>query len=164
MPFGLREAIPFTGWHPMPASKLQAMKKRTPITHIMTPNPKTLGVHEDLETAERLFRDLGVRHLPVVSGETLKGILSLTDLQRISFVDSFGPDAEGEADTAIYNMLRLDQVMVSKPYTLDISATVRDAAEVLAEQEFHALPVVDEDKLVGIVTTTDLIRYMLSQF
>jgi CBS domain-containing protein len=140
------------------------MKKRTSITHIMTPNPHTLGVHEDLETAERRFRELGVRHLPVVSGDKLVGILSLTDLQRISFVDNFGADAEGEADTAIYNMLRLDQVMISRPYTLKADATIRDAAEVLAEQEFHALPVEDNGKLVGIVTTTDLIRYMLSQF
>jgi CBS domain-containing membrane protein len=140
-----------------------AMKKRTPITHIMTPDPYTLGVHEDLETAERRFRELGVRHLPVVRGEKLVGILSLTDLQRISFVDNF--DTEGDADTAIYNMLRLDQVMVSKPYTLPVTATIRDAAEVLTEQEFHALPVVDENrKVVGIVTTTDLIRYLLSQF
>ncbi len=140
------------------------MKKRTPITHIMTPDPQTLGVHEDLDTAERRFRELGVRHLPVVSGNKLVGILSLTDLQRISFVDNFGPDGEGQADTAIYNMLSLDQVMVSKPYTLQASSTIRDAAEILAEQEFHALPVVDGEKLVGIVTTTDLVRYMLSQF
>jgi len=138
------------------------MKKRTAVTHIMTSNPYTLGAHESLEQAEARFHEFNIRHLPVVSGHKLVGMLSLTDLQRISFVDNF--DDQGEVDTAIYSMLRLDQVMVNKPYCLQANATIRDAAEILAEQEFHALPVLDGEKLVGIVTSTDLIRFMLSQF
>jgi CBS domain-containing protein len=43
-------------------------------------------------------------------------------------------------------------------------ATIKEVAEILSRKEFHALPVVDNNKLVGIVTTTDLINYLLEQF
>jgi CBS domain-containing protein len=42
--------------------------------------------------------------------------------------------------------------------------TLKEVAEILSKREFHALPVVIENKLVGIVTTTDLINFMLEQF
>ncbi|MFM7604849.1 MAG: CBS domain-containing protein [Prosthecobacter sp.] len=48
--------------------------------------------------------------------------------------------------------------------TLAESGTVREAAEILAKSNFHSLPIVNGDKLVGIVTSTDLIRYLVDQF
>ena len=144
-------------------SKPRKMKKREPVSHIMTADVYTLNHTNNLEDAEKMFHKHKVRHLPVVSGEELIGILSLTDLQRISFVDNFG-DGEDMVDTAVYSMLSIEQVMAAKPVTVSSAATIRDVAEILAHQEFHALPVVDEGKLVGIVTTTDLIKYLLEQY
>jgi CBS domain-containing protein len=54
--------------------------------------------------------------------------------------------------------------MVSKPVAVQHDATIREVAEILSTKEFHALPVVDGSKLVGIVTTTDLIKYLLEQY
>ena len=101
-----------------------------------------------------------IRHAPVVSDDKLVGMVSLTDLQRISFVDTFG-EGEGMIDTAIYSMLGIEQVMVSKPTTVDVNQTIKEVAKLLSEREFHALPVLEKDKLVGIVTTTDLIKYLI---
>jgi CBS domain-containing protein len=64
-------------------------------------------------------------------------------------------------------MLNIGQVMSHKPRVVKASDSIREVAEILAIEEFHALPVVDEhdpSKLVGIVTTTDVIKYMLDQY
>lgn len=139
------------------------MKKREPVSHIMTKQVITVNHSNSLEDAEKLFTKNNIRHIPVVSGDELIGMLSLTDLLRISFVDNFGDD-EGSIDTAVYNMLSIEQVMVSKPVAVQHDATIREVAEILSTKEFHALPVVDGTKLVGIVTTTDLIKYLLEQY
>jgi CBS domain-containing protein len=139
------------------------MKKREPVSHIMTKQVITVNHSNSLEDAEKLFTKNNIRHIPVVSGDELIGMLSLTDLLRISFVDNFGDD-EGSIDTAVYNMLSIEQVMVSKPVAVQHDATIREVAEILSTKEFHALPVVDGSKLVGIVTTTDLIKYLLEQY
>lgn len=139
------------------------MKKRTPISEIMTKNVITLNYTDELETAERLFKKNHIRHIPVVSGDTIKGILSYTDLLRISFADAIDED-EDTVDTVVYNMFTIEQVMAKNPTSVSSKTTIKEVAELLAEQEFHALPVVDDGKLVGIVTTTDLINYLIDQF
>jgi CBS domain-containing protein len=54
--------------------------------------------------------------------------------------------------------------MKAEPVTIPVSGTVRDAANVLSRGEFHSLPVVDGRKLAGMVTSTDLIRYLVDQY
>ena len=139
------------------------MKRREPVSHIMTNHVLTVNHTNSLADAEQILKDNNIRHIPVVSGEKLIGMLSLTDLLRISFVDSYG-SSEGAVDTAVYDMLSIEQVMVNNPEAVQTDATIRGVAEILASQEFHALPVLDGDKLVGIVTTTDLVKYLLEQY
>lgn len=139
------------------------MKKREPISSIMTKDLVTLNSTDDLETAERLFKSKKIRHIPVVSGTAIIGMLSLTDLLRISFADSIGED-ETSVDTTVYNMFTIEQVMAKNLVSVQSSATIKEVAEILATKEFHAIPVLDNEKLVGIVTTTDLINYLIEQF
>lgn len=135
--------------------------KNDPISSIMSRNVVTIELRDTLENAERLMRTNRIRHLPVVHKGKLVGIISLTDLMRLSFSDNFG-EVESNVDVAIFEMLRIEHVMMSKPVTISPAQTARDAAEILAQREFHALPVVEGPRVVGIVTTTDLIRYFLS--
>ena len=139
------------------------MKKRVPISQIMTTNVVTLTTKDDLVTAEETFKKNRIRHIPIVSGDAILGILSYTDLMRISFADAIDED-EYEVDTMVYNMFSIEQVMVKDVVSVPPNATVKEVAQFLAQKEFHALPVVDEGKLVGIVTTTDLIRYLLEMY
>lgn len=139
------------------------MKKREPVSKIMSSQLVTINKNTDLNEAEHLFKSKHIRHLPVVSGDELIGILSLTDLMRISFTDNYGEN-EGTVDTAVYNMLSIPQVMVAAPVSIQKTQTIKEAAELLASKEFHALPVLDGNELVGIVTTTDLIKYLLDQY
>jgi CBS domain-containing membrane protein len=139
------------------------MKKREPISHIMTKNVITLNVTDSLAKAENVMEENDIRHIPVVSGKKLVGMLSLTDIKRVSYVDSFNGNNTG-IDTAVNSLLSIPQVMVVHPETITTEETVRDAAKLLAKKEYHALPVVEDDELVGIVTTTDLIQYLLEQY
>ena len=139
------------------------MKKRTPVSAIMSKNVITLSSSDDLMFAEKLFKKENIRHIPVVSGLEVKGMLSYTDLLRISFADATDEE-ETDVDTVVYNMFTIDQVMAKNLVTVNSTSTIKEVAEILAKKEFHALPVVDNNELVGIVTTTDLINYLIAQF
>lgn len=139
------------------------MKKRTPVSSIMTANVITLNHTDNLDTADRLFKSKNIRHIPVVSGDAIIGMLSYTDLLRISFADG-AYEEETDVETVVYNMFTIEQVMAKNLISISSQTTIKEAAEILAKKEFHALPVVDDGKLVGILTTTDLINYLLDQF
>ncbi|MBT8253657.1 MAG: CBS domain-containing protein [Flavobacteriaceae bacterium] len=139
------------------------MIKIRPVSDIMTMKVVTVSRSDELETAEHLFKKHKIRHIPVVSGDIIVGILSYTDLLRISFADAIDED-ESTVDTIVYNMFTIEQVMAKNVISVQSDSTIKDVAEILAKREFHAIPVVDDGKLVGIVTTTDLINYLLDQF
>ena len=139
------------------------MKRLEPVSKIMTKELVKLCLHDDLYKAEKLFKEHHIRHIPVVKNRHIVGMLSLSDLQRISFLDSYDAN-EIKIDNAIYNMLSIEQIMVKKPIMVTSTISIKSVVEILSENEFHALPVVDNEILVGIVTTTDILRYLLKQY
>ena len=139
------------------------MKNRVPVSTIMTKEVVKLNITDDLTKAERLFKQHKIRHIPVVNGNKVIGILSYTDLLRISFVDAVDDDAE-IVDATVYNLFTVEQVMAKKLITITPETTIKETAEILSKKEFHALPVCEGDLLVGIVTTTDLIKYLIDQY
>ncbi len=135
------------------------MKKDEPIFNLMTKELITLNLSDTLYTAEKRLKTNHIRHIPVVEGEALIGLVSLSDLKRISFIDAY--NQEGTVDTAIYNMLSIKDLMIKKPITVRSDTTILEVSKLFANTEFHSLPVVDEGKLVGIITTTDLLHYFI---
>ncbi|MCF6347769.1 MAG: CBS domain-containing protein [Flavobacteriaceae bacterium] len=61
-------------------------------------------------------------------------------------------------------MLSVSQIMVNNPEKVSSDSTIKDVAALLASKEFHALPVVENDRLVGIITTTDLLNYLIDLY
>ena len=141
------------------------MKKKEPVSTIMTRMIHKVQIDDKLSHALELVRKYGVRHIPVIHDKQLVGIISKTDLNRLTFSNMF--DGEEDADEAVFDMLTISQVMSHKPRVVKASDTIYEVAKILSKEEFHALPVVDdkdESQLIGIVTTTDVIRYMLEQY
>lgn len=139
------------------------MKKKKPVSEIMTTDVFTADVDRDtLFDVKDLILSKNLRHVPVVRGKKLVGIISKTDIDRLIFSRVF--EGEEDADEAVLEMLKIEQVMTHNPKVVSPDTTVREVAEILAHEEFHALPVTDNNKLVGIVTTTDVIKYMLTQY
>lgn len=139
------------------------MIRKAPISMIMTAPVITLKKTDNLEKAEHLFKKHHIRHIPVVTDNVIVGMLSYTDLLRLSFAD-FTDKTIDDSDALVYNMFTIKQVMSQNIVTVSSSSSIKEVAEIFATKEFHALPVVDNNKLVGIITTTDIIKYLLSQY
>ncbi|MGB5243444.1 MAG: CBS domain-containing protein [Lutimonas sp.] len=135
------------------------MKKDEPISKIMTKEVITLNLSNTLYTAEKRLKKNNIRHIPVVNGKRLMGMISLSDILRISFIDAY--NEEGTVDTAIYNMMSIEDLMIKNLVTVPSHTTIYEVAKLLANKKFHSLPIVDDEHLVGIVTTTDLLNYFV---
>jgi CBS domain-containing membrane protein len=139
------------------------MKQNVPVSIIMAKNIIKLNLSDDLTKAEALFKKHKIRHIPVVNERKIVGLLSYTDLLRVSYADAVDDEAEG-VESIVFNMFTVTQVMAKDIVVISPETTIKEAAEILAKNEFHALPVCKNEVLVGIVTTTDLIRYFLEQY
>ena len=139
------------------------MKHKVPVSTIMTKNIVKLNISDDLTKAEALFKKHHIRHIPVVNGNIIIGMLSYSDLLKIGLADEVGDD-ESRIDITVYNMFSVEQVMTKNLTTISPETTIKEAAEILSKNEFHALPVCMGNLLVGIVTTTDLIKYLIDQY
>ncbi len=135
------------------------MKKEEPISKIMTTDVITLNLSNTLYTAEKRLKKNNIRHIPVVNGKRLMGMISLSDILRISFIDAY--NEEGTVDTAIYNMMSIEDLMIKNLVTVPSNTPIYEVAKLLANKKFHSLPIVDDEILVGIVTTTDLLNYFV---
>ena len=135
------------------------MKKNEPISKVMSSELITVHDGQPVSTLRKIFEDNPIHHVPVVSGDEVIGIVTSTDFMRISFGEFGNQDAKG-LDAILDHTYKMHDVMVKNPVVLSKSATVREAAKTLGSGDFHALPVVEENKLVGIVTSTDLLNFL----
>ena len=139
------------------------MKKKESVYQIASTALITIQVGQKLSEARKLMQVNQIHHVPVVNGTKLVGLLSAVDLASLSLT-SFGSD-ERANDALLDNQFSVEDVMSKNMVTIKPTTSVREAAEMLAEGHFHSLPIVDKsDNLLGLVTSTDLIRYLLSQY
>ena len=136
------------------------MKYSEPVSKIMTKNVHSINLEDGLKAAIRTVKKHHIRHLPVVNGTQIAGIISSSDLNRLTFSNLF--EEESGHDEAILEMLSVSQIMSDKPKVVGPEESIDSVAKIFAEESFHSLPVVEDGNLVGIVTTTDVIKYFLS--
>jgi predicted transcriptional regulator len=129
-----------------------------PISEIMTRQVVTVDAEAPLPDVYRIVKENAINHLPVLRDGRLAGIISRTDLERVSFVGD--PNSENVVE-AMWDFLRTENLMTRSIVTIGINDSVKDAAEIFGEGKIHALPVMEGGKVAGIVTTTDMIRYLL---
>lgn len=137
------------------------MKKRESISKIMTPNPITVNKTNKVSDVAQIFKEKNIHHIPVVSGDKLIGMISKTDIDKVSFVTNLQDD---KVNTAIYDSLEIEQIMTSQLDTVQQDDEIREAATLLAGGRYHAIPVLEGGQLQGIVTSTDVINYLLEQY
>ncbi len=132
------------------------------VKQVMTKKIITIGADETLSTASEIMDKNHFRHLPVVEGEKLIGILSKTDLLRLGFNDRLG-DLETQIGSNLYDVLTVGQVMVAHPMFIAEETPLAEASKKMIDEQFHALPVVNSDnKLSGIITTSDALNFYIS--
>jgi CBS domain-containing protein len=138
------------------------VKQNVPITSIMTTQPKTAHLGQPLSEIRAMMAEGGFHVVPVVNGKKLVGLITVVDLLKVTY--AYDTD-QRMVDAVLDSTVNLGELMQKYPVTLKIGNSVRNAVQIFAEGKFHSLPVVDnDDNLVGIVTTTDVIRYVLEQY
>ena len=112
--------------------------------------------------AYNTMKDNGVRRLPVVkSNGELIGIITLSDiLQHVPF---FPDDPELEVDLPLMT-LTVQEIMTWEPETISPEATIQEAAELMLEAKISGLPVVDQGRVVGILTESDIFRLVIESW
>lgn len=139
------------------------MKRNEPVSQIMSTILVTVHLNNKLSDVHALLRKHKIHHVPVVNGTQFVGLLTASDLLRLSWGDPYSHDPR-EIDTLL-DTQQIREAMQEDVKTILPTATIREAAQALADGSFHCLPVVEADgELVGLVTSTDLIRYLIAQY
>jgi len=128
----------------------------------MTPDPVTIGPKTTVPEAHKLMKEHDFRRLPVVDDHgRLIGIVTLSDLREA------GPSSATSLSIFELNyllaQLTIDKIMTRDVVTVSPDATIRDAANLMLKHEVGALPVMEDDKLVGIITESDIFRVIVQQ-
>jgi acetoin utilization protein AcuB len=120
------------------------------VRKFMTPDPLTMSPDENVNNAFHLLLEHRVRQAPVVEDGKLIGIVTDRDLRTALF------------QTYVESDLTVGDVMRAGPVTISEDANIKEAAQIICDCKFNALPVVSAaGDLVGIITTTDILRGVL---
>ena len=132
-----------------------------PIINVMTEKLVTIASSQTLSDARALLAKHDIHHLPVVDDGQLVGMVSASDLVKLSL--QYDPENDDDSlNSFLDRQYAIKSVMHSNPISIGVEGTIREAAQMLANGGFHALPVVGYDgALKGIVTSTDLIRLLV---
>ncbi len=127
----------------------------------MTTEPDTIERSSPISEAYTILERAPFHHLIVVEGDEPVDMVASSDVLRLVY-DVDGTDAK-RLRTYLDHQFTIDDAMTEDLRTLPSTATVQEAAAAMADGQTHSVVVVDEGKLAGIVTTTDLVRYVRDQ-
>ena len=138
------------------------MDFKSPIASIMTRQPLHVEVDVKLIEVQRIFDNHKIHHLPVVQKGKMVGMISRSDLQF------FLKGLSNEAFEEILNEVRLQEfcagdIMSKGIVSVSSAVTLSQAIGLFYRNEFHALPIIDNGQLVGILTTHDIIKALMEE-
>jgi acetoin utilization protein AcuB len=118
-----------------------------PVSKYMSPSPHTIGVDQTMAQAHRVMRENRIRHLPVLQGGKLVGIVSAGDLHLIETLQDVDPDE-----------VVVEDAMTANPHSVAPDAPLDDVVSVMAEHKYGCVVVMERQHVVGIFTTVDACR------
>lgn len=143
---------------PSKVPKPTIMNPNISIREIMTTKLMTVSPDDTVYKVREIFNNNTFHHLPVVEpGQKLVGIISKEDLHkldRLAAMEKVTTETEKE-----FLHLCAGDIMTEYPMQLDPEDSVGLAADIFLANKFHALPIVEDNTLVGMVTTHDLLKY-----
>lgn len=117
----------------------------------------SISADDTLRVVKEIMEHGSVRHLPVVRGGDLVGVVSQRDLLKASLSNVMGLPAEEQA--LFLEGVSITEVMSAPPVTIEADAGIDEAAHEMATRKIGCLPVIDAGQFVGIITETDLLRH-----
>jgi predicted transcriptional regulator len=128
------------------------------VREIMMGAPVTLKPDDTLDLANDVISLGRIRHIPVVQDGRLVGLLSERDLIGAAATQIFGLKQKSKA--ALLKSLLIKDVMKKRVFTVKPDTPIKEAAHLLAEKKIGCVPVVSDGSVIGLVTTTDILRYV----
>lgn len=135
------------------------MRAKRVVADIMKSNPVTVTPRNAIRTAINLMREGGYRRLPVVDRGRLVGIITDRDLRRAA--NSPFVVREQWYDNFILDHIEVGSCMTPNPLTIEPTVPIADAARIMRNHKIGGLPVVADGQLVGIITETDLLDFLI---
>ncbi len=129
------------------------------VRDFMAKHPQVLGLNDTLDLAEDIMTMGRIRHLPILNEGELVGIVSQRDMFRSAAVTALGFAVDTQK--ALVKTIRIKEIMTEKVITISPDATVKEAARMMVDKKIGCLPVVEGMKLIGIITETDILRYVV---
>lgn len=127
------------------------------IVSIMTKQVQTIDIDAELSDAEATMEAHGIHHLPVIGGKHLVGILSKTDINALHKMSEF---VEGKVQAkSFFSIFSIEQLMTKEVHVVASDTSINEVARIFSVSSFHALPVMEGEDLVGIVSAKDVLRY-----
>jgi acetoin utilization protein AcuB len=126
------------------------------VKDVMQAHPVTATLETRLPQLVRLLQRRGFRHLPVLDGGKLVGIVSDRDVKQS--MASAASMTEGRERDRLLDELTAGQIMARTVVTIGPTFGIEEAARLMATRKISALPVTEGDRLVGIVTETDVLQ------
>ena len=127
------------------------------IEAIMSTNLITVPPSATLAEARTLMHDHRIHHVPVIDNEKLTCLVTLTNV--LAATDSFLRDPKNRIHA---NEILVEDAMVREVATVEVSASLRHAALFIEKHKIGCLPVMDDEKLVGIITDTDFVAVAIN--
>lgn len=123
------------------------MKTIPPVSKFMTESPHTIADDRPMSAAHEVMRRHGIRHLPVLRGGKIVGVVSDDDLHLIETLDDVDPEK-----------VLVNEAMSQDPYTVAPEAPLDVVLAEMGERKYGSVVVLDKGKVVGIFTTVDVCR------
>ncbi len=136
------------------------MNAYAPISTIMVTDLVTVNPDENLLAVKKIFDNHAFHHLPVVRFRKIVGIVSKTDFNH--FTGGINHAGERE-NTKLLERTKVEDIMTRGLGKLEPDDRINVALEIFSKNWFHALPVVENDELIGIVTTQDVIKAIMNE-
>ena len=131
----------------------------TTVGQLMSSPVLCAHLNQRITQLARLFFELNIHHLPVIDKQgELIGILSSSDVLK-AFISKI-PLLDRADEETINKHISVGELMTPDPLSVDEAMTIKEAAELFTNHNFQSLPVVTNGKLMGIVTTRDLIKLL----
>lgn len=134
------------------------MDTTKPVSEIMTRSLVIVKSEDTIDKIHQLFESHSFHHIPVVDHNKLVGIISKTDYVKIRHMLATTWSGETICQDMYKDMCAGD-IMSREPLKIESADTIGLAADIFRANALHALPVVDDGELVGIVTSHDLLTY-----
>lgn len=128
----------------------------------MTTRLVTVVPGDELTIVKQIFDEHRIHHIPVVKYRTLVGMISKSDFLHFQRGIDLAPDDQLVETTRLHHF-KAEDIMTTGLATLESTERINVALQVFLENIFHAIPVVDQGELVGILTTFDLIRVLVEE-